>query len=241
MEFAIFVVIMIIVSLVAKAKQQSKGSGTPNARVQAVINRIQAEVQKNGGPPLELGPKYAQYAQPAQPPQYQSAQYQPYQPGPYQQSQYQAARHQTPPRQDTDARVRELMMAGHEVSAVRLLSDELDMGLLEAQEYARALVAPAGAQPTGTQGKPAQSNSVQNNSAQNKSAPETAAPEPEADEDTRYVGSAAFAESIFDLDRDEETWASGWVDKPEPDDRSDIDELWETVRNAARPGSTPAS
>ncbi|WP_406053344.1 hypothetical protein [Kribbella sp. NBC_00889] len=232
MEFAIFVVIMIIVSLVAKAKQQSKGSGTPNARVQAVINRIQTEVQKNGGPPLELGPKYAQYtqpAQPAQPPQYQSAQYQPYQPGPYQQSQYQAARHETPPRQDTDARVRELMMAGHEVSAVRLLSDEQDMGLLEAQEYARALIAPTAAKPTGTASKP----------AQDKPAPET--PEPEADEDTRYVGSAAFAESIFDLDRDEETWASGWVDKPEADDRSDIDELWETVRNAARPGTTPAS
>lgn len=230
MEFAIFVVIMIIVSLVAKAKQQSKGSGTPNARVQAVINRIQAEVQKNGGPPLELGPKYAKYAQGNQPPaQYQSAQYQPYQPGPYQQSEYQAARHQTPPRQDTDARVRELMMAGHEVGAVRLLSDEQNMGLLEAQEYARALVAPAAAKPTGTQSKP----------AQNKPAPK--APEPEAEEDTRYVGSAAFAESIFDLDRDEETWASGWVDKPEPDDRSDIDELWETVRNAARPGTTPAS
>ncbi|MFG1622195.1 hypothetical protein [Kribbella sp. NPDC049227] len=234
MEFAIFVVIMIIVSLVAKAKQQSKGSGTPNARVQAVINRIQAEVQKNGGPPLELGPKYAQYAQPAQPPQYQP-QYQP--PAPYPQIQFQPQQQrQKAPRQDVDTRVRELMMAGHEVGAVRLLSDELDMGLLEAQEYARALVAPAGAQPTGPQSKPAQSNSVQN-----KPAPETAAPEPEADEDTRYVGSAAFAESIFDLDRDEETWASGWVDKPEPDDRSDIDELWETVRNAARPGTTPAS
>ncbi|TCC48635.1 hypothetical protein E0H75_18785 [Kribbella capetownensis] len=225
MEFAIFVVIMIIVSLVAKAKQQSKGSGTPNARVQAVINRIQAEVQKNGGPPLELGPKYAQYAQPAQPVQPQ--QYQP--PAPYPQIQFQ--QRQKAPRQDVDTRVRELMTAGHEVGAVRLLSDELDMGLLEAQDYARSLVAPAGTKPTGTQSKP----------AQNKPAPKTPEPEAEADEDTRYIGSAAFAESIFDLDRGEETWASGWVDKPEPDDRSDIDELWETVRNAARPGTTPAS
>ena len=222
MEFAIFVVIMIIVSLVAKAKQQSKGSGTPNARVQAVINRIQAEVQKNGGPPLELGPKYAQYAQP---PQYQP-------PAAYPQIQFQ--QRQKAPRQDVDTRVRELMMAGHEVSAVRLLSDELDMGLLEAQEYARALVAPTAAKPT-------QNTLAPKTTAPETTAPETTASEPEADEDTRYVGSAAFAESIFDLDRDEETWASGWVDKPEPDDRSDIDELWETVRNAARPGSTPAS
>ncbi|TCC63016.1 hypothetical protein E0H73_11055 [Kribbella pittospori] len=225
MEFAIFVVIMIIVSLVAKAKQQSKTRGTPNPRVQAVINRIQAEVQKNGGPPLELGPKYAQYAQPAPPQQYQP-------PAPYPQIQFQ--QRQKAPRQDVDTRVRELMTAGHEVGAVRLLSDELDMGLLEAQEYARNLVAPAGAKPTGTANKPAQ-----NKPAQSKPAPEI--PEPGADEDTRYVGSAAFAESIFDLDRDEETWSSGWVDKPEPDDRSDIDELWETVRNAARPGTTPAS
>jgi hypothetical protein len=221
-EFAIFVVIMIIVSLVAKAKQQSKGSGTPNARVQAVINRIQAEVQKNGGPPLELGPKYAQYAQPTQAPQVQA-------PAPYPQIQFQ--QRQKAPRQDVDTRVRELMTAGHEVGAVRLLSDELDMGLLEAQEYARGLVAPSDAKP--------QSSPVPSKPAPNKPAPKE--PEPEADEDTRYVGSAAFAESIFDLDRDEETWASGWVDKPEPDDRSDIDELWETVRNAARPGTTPAS
>lgn len=217
MEFAIFVVIMIIVSLVAKAKQQSKSGGTPNARVQAVINRIQAEVQKNGGPPLELGPKYAQYAQP---PQYQP-------PASYPQIQFQ--QRQKAPRQDVDAQVRELMKAGNEVAAVRLLSDEQGLGLLEAQEYARGLVAPTAAKPT------------QNPPAPKTTAPETTASEPEADEDTRYVGSAAFAESIFDLDRDEETWASGWVDKPEPDDRSDIDELWETVRNAARPGSTPAS
>jgi hypothetical protein len=65
-------------------------------------------------------------------------------------------------------------------------------------------------------------------------------PEPE-ESDTRYVGSAAFAESIFDLDPDEDTWASGWVDTPEPEDRSDIDELWQTVRNAAQPGTSQPS
>ena len=59
------------------------------------------------------------------------------------------------------------------------------------------------------------------------------------EEETRYVGSAAFAESIFDLDREEDTWASGWVDTPEPEDRTDIDELWQTVANPPRPGTTP--
>jgi len=241
-EFAIFVVIMIIASVVAKAKQQSSKSGTPNPRVQKLIERIQAEVQRNGGPPLNLGPKYSQYAQPQpqppapapyQPPaQFQPAQYaQPqYQPGPYQpapyQPQFQQGQRQPAPRKDTDTQVRELMNAGNEVAAIRLLCDDKDLGILEAQEYARNLVSPA-------QNKPAQ-NKPANADPDNS-------PEPEAAEESRYVGSAAFAESIFDLDRDEETWASGWVDEAEPEDRSDIDELWQTVRNPPRPGTTPAS
>jgi hypothetical protein len=126
------------------------------------------------------------------------------------------------PRQDTDNKVRELMGGGNEVAAIRLLCDEQDMGILEAQEYARALVAPPGTAPAGTQAP-----------AQSKPSPR---PAPTEDEDTRYVGSAAFAESIFDLDREENTWASGWVDTAEPEDRSDIDELWQTVRNPPRPG-----
>ena len=44
----------------------------------------------------------------------------------------------------------------------------------------------------------------------------------------------AFGTSTFERD-DEDVWPSGWVDKPQPDDRSDIDELWNTVRNAGRP------
>jgi hypothetical protein len=112
------------------------------------------------------------------------------------------------------------MGSGNEVAAIRLLCDEQDLGILEAQEYARALVAPPGA------------------TAQPKL---STTPAPAEEDDTRYVGSAAFAESIFDLDREEDTWASGWVDTPEPEDRSDIDELWQTVRNPPRPGTTPPS
>jgi hypothetical protein len=98
------------------------------------------------------------------------------------------------------------------------------MGIIEAQEYARGLLAPPSkASPSKT----------------SKSAPSPDREESPAvrDEETRYVGSAAFAESIFDLDRDENVWASGWVDKPEPEDRSDMDELWQTVRDNGRPRS----
>jgi hypothetical protein len=129
------------------------------------------------------------------------------------------------PQQETDKRVRELMKSGNEVGAIRLLCDEQDMGILEAQEYARGLVTPGG--PAPAKPKP--------------SAAPAPAPEPMDEEGTRYVGSAAFAESIFDLDREEDTWASGWVDKPEPEDRSDIDELWQTVRNPPRPGPNQPS
>jgi hypothetical protein len=285
--FVIFVVVMIVVSLISKAMQQSAkanraAGGTPNPRVQNVIERIQSEVQNNGGPPLELGPKYTKYLQssaqsaPIPPPsaqqpqaQYQSAQYQPaqqqpvqyqspgqYQPAPFQPAQSQPPQHQTPryqtsqyqppayqpppyqpppahrpphnslprPNQDIDAQVRELMNAGHDVAAIRLLCDERDLGILEAQEYARALVAPAKAAKS-TPTRPSAVSEPQN--------------EDENENGTRYAGSAAFAESIFDLDRDEDVWASGWVDTPEPEDRTDIEELWQTVSNPPRPGGTP--
>ncbi|MEV5968279.1 hypothetical protein AB0L70_41320, partial [Kribbella sp. NPDC051952] len=255
--FAIFVIIMIVLSVVGKLRQQSaKSSGKPNPRVQQVIDKIQAQVQQNGGPPLDLGPKYAQYAQPpaqrgqqqlsataptsqqvaatlqqvltagrqprrldermppgqSVPMQYQPAQV-PYQaqyppPVPWLPSN-QPPQHRPPqnnlpaPNQDLDTRVRQLMNAKNEVGAIRLLCDERDLGILEAQKYARALITPAGTKTT-------------------------AAGDSEPDEDdNRYVGSAAFAESIFDLDRDEDVWASGWVDTPEPEDRTDIDELWQ--------------
>jgi len=247
-EFAIFVVIMVVVTIVSAAKKQRGANGTPSPRVQKLIERIQA--QQGGNQPIQFqgqftqpGPQQNQVSgsqqagaalqalmqagrqhahpgewatpgQAAAPQQYQPM---PYQPGPYQAGPFQPAPYQPSfqqrgpqPKPNLDARVREQMQAGNEVGAVRLLSDELDLGLLEAQAYARNLVAPAAAKPTETASRP-------------------------VEEESRYVGSAAFAESIFDLDPEENTWASGWVDTPEPDDRSDIDELWQTVRNPPRP------
>ena len=258
--FVIFVVVMIVVSLISKARQQAtRGNGQPNARMQALIERIQAQqagsqpVQIHGqftqaagpgGPrpapsptfPVQAGnpqgsqqaaaalqqlmqggrqaPRPGEWATPAQPQyplQYNPA---PYQPGPYQPPAHRPQQNNLPtPRQDLDARVRELMTAGNEVGAIRLLSDERELGILEAQKYARDLVAP----PTAPRPN------------------EDVLDEPDEGEG-RYVGSAAFAESIFNLDdREENVWASGWVDTPEPDDRSDIDELWQTVSNPPRP------
>lgn len=211
LEFAIFVIVIIAVSVVSKtAKRSATRDATPSPRVQKLIERIQA--QQGGNQPIQFKGQFTQ----APPIQYKSpAQYQPANQPPA----HQPPQNNLPtPRRDIDARVRELMRVGNEVAAVRLLCDEQDLSILEAQKYARSLMAPAGTS------KPATS-------------------EPEQDEDdTRYVGSAAFAESIFAVDdRDENVWASGWVDNPEPDDRSDIDELWQTVRNPPRPGATPAS
>ncbi|GAA2822324.1 hypothetical protein [Kribbella solani] len=241
-EFVIFVVVMIVVSLITKARQKStRPNGQPNPKMQALIERLQAQQGLNQPPQQHQG-QFTQPAAPQQPgvPQQPGgyappAQYQPapfqqpvqyQQPGQYQQPvQYQQRPpgHVPPqnnlprPKQDLDAQVRELMKAGNEVGAIRLLSDERDLGILAAQEYARSLVAPTA--------KPA--------------AATPAGEEPDQD-DTRYIGSAAISESIFNLDdRDENVWASGWVDKPEPDDRSDIDELWQTVGNPPRPGATP--
>jgi hypothetical protein len=100
------------------------------------------------------------------------------------------------------------MNSNNEVAAVRLLCDEAQMGIIGAQEYARRLVGPT---PTTT----------------------TSTAEPTATvSEERELGSAAFATSIFETGEDE-GWASGWKDTPEPQDRSDIDELWQTVRSAA--------
>jgi hypothetical protein len=185
-------------------------------------------------PPVQFQPAPSQYQQPAAG-QYQPAPVQQYQPTPSQyaapgqfqpqwQPQYQQphAQHSLPaPGSPLERRVRELMKSGNEVPAIRLLCDEQDLGIIEAQKYARGLIAPAA--------KPGQAATDQDGDGR-----------PERDEEeNRYVGSAAFAESVFDLDRDENVWASGWVDKPEADDRSDMDELWQTVRNAGRPGATP--
>jgi hypothetical protein len=251
-DFVIFVVVMVVAALVGAVTKKRGSSGTPSPRVQKLIERIQA--QQGGGQPIQFqgqftqpGPQpgqvsgsqqagaalqalmqagrqpahHGEWANPGQPAQPQFAppqQYQPtYQPPAtwlptYQPPQPSYQQRGPQPKPNLDARVREQMQAGNEVGAVRLLSDELDLGLLEAQEYARNLIAPAaGPKPIAQAGKPV------------------------VEEETRYVGSAAFAESIFDLDPEENTWASGWVDTPEPDDRSDIDELWQTVRNPPRP------
>ncbi|MFF0267330.1 hypothetical protein [Kribbella sp. NPDC004536] len=194
-------------------------AGAPQGSQQAaaVLQQLLAQGRQQprpgeGAPPGgTVGYRAPGQFQPAQqfPMQYNPTQYNPvqYNPAPYQPPAHRPPQHNLPaPRQDLDTRVRDLMKAGNEVAAVRLLSEERELGILEAQRYARSLVTPQSA----------------------------AAPVPdEPDEDDgRYVGSAAFAESIFNLDdREENVWASGWVDTPEPDDRSDIDELWQTVSN----------
>jgi hypothetical protein len=276
--FIIFIVVMIVVSLINKAKQQStRGKdGRPSPRVQALMDKIQA--QQGGSRPTQFQGQYTRASGQGGPPPAQSQQstfpvqtgsapgsqqvaaaleqimqngrqprhqgertspgqptqlpsgpsqypttgvYQP--PAQFQPVQYSANPYQPPAHrpqqshlpisnQDLDARVRALMNAKNEVGAIRLLGEQRELGILEAQRYARSLVAP-------------------------KTTPRTTDDEPNED-DGRYVGSAAFAESIFNLDdREENVWASGWVDKPEPEDRSDIDELWQTVRNAPRPGT----
>lgn len=121
------------------------------------------------------------------------------------------------PQGSLDDRVRELMAASNEVTAVRLLCDEAEMGIIQAQQYARSLVAPAKASAA-----PAANGSADSAGSDG------------SDIEERWSGSAAFGTSTFERE-DENVWASGWVDKPEPDDRTDITELWDTVRNAGRP------
>ncbi|MFI5706799.1 hypothetical protein [Kribbella sp. NPDC051620] len=200
---------------------QQSGRAQSSAQLAGMLQSLLQAGQQAGQQP---GVPVAQYAPPVQ---FQPAQTQ-YQPAPSQyaapgqfepqwQPQYQQhhAEHSFPaPGSALERRVRELMKSGNEVPAIRLLCDEQDLGIIEAQKYARSLIAPAG----------------------KTAAAASDGERPARDEDeNRYVGSAAFAESVFDLDRDENVWASGWVEKPEPDDRSDMDELWQTVRNAGRP------
>jgi hypothetical protein len=257
----IFGVVLIIFGLVKNASNRQRDRVGPSPRAQRLLQKIQAQQAPNQQPRYNQQPRnQGQYGsapmsgatRPGQQPggraqagaqlagmlqqllqsqsgagqqpgytppgQYQPAQYQ--QPVP--QIQFQQAQRpqhgQLPGKNsELEKRVRELMKTGHEVSAIRLLSDEQDLGIIEAQEYARGLIAPPG-----------------------KPDPESApreAEQPGGQEETRYVGSAAFAESLFELDRDENVWASGWVDKPEPEDRSDMDELWQTVRDGGRPAS----
>jgi hypothetical protein len=210
----------------AQSQQSTFPVQTESAPGSQQVAAALEQIMQNGRQPRHLGERTSpgQAAQlPGGPSQYPpSGMYQP--PAQFQPVQYGAHPYQPPAHrpqqshlpisnQDLDAQVRTLMNAKNEVGAIRLLGEQRELGILEAQQYARSLVAP-------------------------KTTPRSADDEPDED-DGRYVGSAAFAESIFNLDdREENEWASGWVDKPEPEDRSDIDELWQTVRNAPRPGTS---
>ncbi|GAB3831335.1 hypothetical protein GCM10028799_60100 [Kribbella italica] len=204
--------------------QPAAGHGSPGHAGSTVQSSAQMAGQHNnqyhGPAPYAGAPTQAMpYAQMGQ---FQPGQFQ--QPAPWYppQAQPQRAVQPKPAQRDLDSRVRELMKAGNEVGAVRLLCDEQDLGIIDAQKRARSLAAPAG-------------GNVGRNGG---GSPEREAPpakETAQDRETRYVGSAAFADSLFDTNRDEnEAWASGWIDKPEAEDRSDMDELWKTVRDHGR-------
>jgi hypothetical protein len=254
-EFIVFIGVLIVGALIKNASNRKADKSNPSPRVQRLIERMQA--QQSGAQPTQLQGQYTQPAGQGQgntvpgsqgqgPGRAQSSaqlagvlqqllqagkqaagpgQYPPPPPNVWQPP-ARVPSHRPPqnnlptPKGEFEQRIRELMASGNEVTAVRLLCDEQDMGIIEAQNYARSLVAP-----------PGRPKAAQNSQEGPESAPR---PEP-AEEETRYVGSAAFAESVFDTDPDENVWASGWVDKPEPDDRTDMDELWQTVRNAGRP------
>ncbi|TCN42030.1 hypothetical protein EV644_104412 [Kribbella orskensis] len=195
-------------------QRQGSGRAQSSAQLAGMLHQLLQAGKQAAGP--------GQYPAPGQyqPAQFQSGQYAPPPPVVWQQSHRPPQNNLPSPKGAFEQRIRELMASGNEVAAVRLLSEEQDMGIIEAQKYARSLAAPPG-RPKGDQNT--------------QESPESAPRSEPAEEETRYVGSAAFAESVFDTDPDENVWASGWVDKPEADDRTDMDELWQTVRNAGRP------
>jgi hypothetical protein len=196
--FAVFVIVGLIVKKL-NGKSPARSRTNPYPRMQRLVERIQAE-QRGNQPTQSPGPQASTHQSP-----------------PAGRGTGGRATQSKPPKGDFDKRVREMMASGNEVGAVRLLCDEQDMGIIEAQSYARALVAGPGRAPRRT-------------------GESDARPDP-GEGETRYVGSAAFAESVFSTDPDENVWASGWVEKPEQDDRTDIDELWQTVQNNGRPAA----
>ena len=244
MDYIYPVVAVIIALIVKSASNKSKAKNramnqamNPNTsqaqaippRVQRLMERIQAQQAASQPNPVQ-----GQFTRPAQtfPAGQNVPVAQPYltpgalpmQPAPVHQPQQKRL---PTPTNDLDNRIRKLMSAGNEVGAVRVLCDERDLNIIEAQSYARSLMA---APRPNTKKKP-ETKAPNTPSA-------TAPTKPRQDEETRYVGSAAFAESIFDTDRDENVWASGWSEPDEPDDRTDITELWETVRNSGRATTT---
>jgi hypothetical protein len=191
--------LLIIISILGLVKQMREKAGAHGRSTQST----RLPQQRLNGRPSGPDPHYQSQPQP------------PYRPAP--QPSLPAVRI------DVDARVRDLMAAHNEVGAIRLLCDERDLGILEAQEYARSLTLRPGAAPTG----PGSAGSGTPDRPRAEAQP--------IEDETRYVGSAAFATSVFDTDPDANAWASGWVDEPDQDDRSDLDELWQTVRNAGGP------
>ncbi|GAB2610575.1 hypothetical protein [Kribbella endophytica] len=220
--------------------QPASGHGSPGHAGTTVQSSAQMAGQHNtqyhGPAPYAGAPTQAMpFAQPGQfqPPQIQQT--------PFQQGQFQAPAIWNPPapqgraahpkqsQRDLDSRVREMMKAGNEVGAVRLLCDEQDLGIIDAQKRARSLVAPAAG--NGGNGGNGGGSPERDREGASRSPADT------PEQETRYVGSAAFADSLFDTNRDDqETWASGWTEVPEVEDRSDMDELWKTVRDHGRPG-----
>ncbi|TDO48579.1 hypothetical protein EV643_107208 [Kribbella sp. VKM Ac-2527] len=257
----IFPVVAIIIGLIiklandkSKAAKHGNEARPPSARVQRLMERIQAQQATSQPTPLQgqftqpaqtfPAPQNVPVAQPFMPPSAPPMQPVPpppanflppstwvpsYGPPPARpMPAHRPPQNKLPtPTNDLDNRIRKLMSAGNEVGAVRVLCDERDMNIIEAQAYARSLVAP----PRPNTKKNPDTNAPSTSSTSNST-------EPRVDEETRYVGSAAFAESIFDTDRDENVWASGWTEPVETDDRTDITELWETVRNSGRPTTT---
>jgi hypothetical protein len=262
-EFLIPVIVVIVITVVTRRlNAQDRGGrnpGTPSPRAQRLIAKMQA--QQGIQPPTPQG----QFTQPADghgspghagttvqssaqmagrhnnqyhgPAAYTGAptQAMPFaQPGQFQPPapwypphlQPQRAVHPKTSQRDLDNRVRELMKAGNEVGAVRLLCDEQDLGIIDAQKRARALAAPADGNGGGNGGS---------SDRDREAADSTSDSTPERE--TRYIGSAAFAESLFETNQDDQdTWASGWIDPPEVGDRSDMEELWKTVRDHGRSG-----
>lgn len=238
--FAIAVVFIVLFGNIAKAMKKKPAAAAPWARVQNGAQRLQTWAAPQPMPPALQpapiapsqpytfptpggfpAPGPQQYGAPMQfqgGPQWQPGVQMPFQTDPGRQPINRVPSSQ----QDLDGRVRKLMGAGHEVGAVRLLCDEADLGIIEAQRYARSLV---GLSPAAS-----------SDSADSAGAAERRTADSGIDAETREIGSAAFATSTFDLGEDE-GWASGWTDKPEADDRTDMDELWRTVREAGQPRS----
>jgi hypothetical protein len=236
-EFLVFVILAIVFGVVGKIKQAQKTGKTefkwPTPKSWqlpaagqgpgGMIQQLQGQAPPNApqGPPgVVPAPGFtppAGWVLPGAPPAQLPQQF-------ARPPHHRPPQHQLPAQQsELDNRVRELMTKDQEVTAVLLLGEELGMGIVEAQEYARRLAPSAAVAPQQPAQQPARQKPRQAAEATTEPA-----------EQYEYLGSAAIASSLFEVE-DDDVWASGWVDTPEPDDRSDIEELWQTVRDGGRP------